>query len=305
MTNEELVMAIQSGTGDKRECLEQLYLQNYRMIRKIINRYSGIEDKDDLQQEAYFGIVKAAELWDPEVGAPFLSYAIYWIRQTVRRYIDNCGAVIRVPIHRRAILARYSQTLNSYRMKFGRDPSEPELCSLMDLTPEQLEDLKRDAAAVNTRSLSAPIGDEDGSSEFGDTIADTSEPYEELLDKIQREELAREIWDCVDSLKAQQASVIRGRYKDGKTLKECGNMLGVTPGRVQRVEFEALRQLRTGNNSKRLRAYLTDAGAYNVGLHNTGRSAFEESYSSSQEVAMMRMEQLTGMSLYGGKELIT
>ena len=300
MTNEEMVLMIQQGN---RELLEALYLQNSGMIEKIISRYSGLEDLDDLRQEAYFGIVKAAELWSPESGALFMSYAGYWIRSVVRRYIDNCGAVVRVPVHRRAMLAKYRKTLNNYRMKFGQDPSERELCALLELTLEQLKDMKKDAAAVQIRSTSEVIGGDDDDITLEDTLADPSEPYEDVVDRLQNEELRREIWSCVEDLGEQRAAVIRGRFRDDMTREAIGDGLGLSKERIRQLEGDALRRLRMGDNLRRLRPYLVDESAYSYGLKNTGLGAFRRN-GSSQEWAVMELERLAGMKLYG-KELIT
>lgn len=304
MTNEELCIAIQSETGDKSELLEQLYIQNAKMIEKIIRRYQESQELDDLRQEAYFGIYRAAELWNPDKDSTFLTYAVYWIRQAITRYIGNCGSCIRVPVKRRAQIGRYNRALNSYRVRFGREPSNMELCSLLDLTLEQLKNLRNDAQALRIRSTSEPIGGEEDDITLEDTIAAAEDPVQDTIDKIQREELAAALWNCVDDLKPQQAAMIRDRYRNGHTLKECGEALGVSTERARQLERNAMRELRSARNVKRLRPYLTDQGAYTMGLQGNGITAFERK-GSSQERAVMLLEQFSGMSLWHGKELTT
>ena len=304
MTNEELCIAIQSGKGNKQELFEQLFNQNIGMIEMIIRRYQGIEDIEDLRQESYFGIVKAAELWDPGREVLFMSYASYWINQVVQRYIDNCGAVVRVPVHRRAMLAKYRKTLNNYRMKFGQDPSERELCALMELTLEQLKDMKKDAAAVQILSTSAPIGGEADELTLEDTIADTSEPIEETIDRIQQEELSREIWACVDDLKPQHRDMIRKRYQDGRTLKECSEKLGCSVEYARRIEQDAIRELRKSKHVKQLRPFLTEQAAYSLGLRGNSVGSFRRNGSSSER-AVILLERLSGGSLWKERKIYT
>ena len=109
-TNEELVTMIQDGSNVK-ENLERLYLQNIGLIEKVIRRYSGIEELEDLRQEAFIGMVKAARLWDPEKGANFSTYYLYWIKQTVQRYIDNCVGVVRVSVSQRQRIRQYNRII--------------------------------------------------------------------------------------------------------------------------------------------------------------------------------------------------
>ena len=302
MTNEELVFAIQSGTGNRQELLEQLYCANYGMISKICRRYSAIEDREDLLQESYFGLCKAAEMWRPDGGASFIGYAIPWIRQSILRYIENCGSCIRVPVNRRLLIAKYNKVLNDYRMQFGQDPPEEEMCILLNLSNDQLNDLKRDINTLRIRSLSEPIG-EDGDNTLEDMIQDDSgDQYEELVDRVQNEELSTALWGEVDKLSSNEAAVLRDRYQKGHTFKECAAALGCSHQYAKAIHDKAIRALRRGDHLKRLRPFLTDSEAYSSGLKGTGYSSFMM-YGSSQEYAVMRLEKLTKMSLYNGKEM--
>ena len=201
MTNEELCIAIQSGTGERQELLEQLYTQNTKIIERIIRRYRGYEELDDLRQESFFGLVQASLLWKPKKDCKFLTYAVYWIRQAILRYIEECSGIIRVPSNKRQMIRQYDKILNSYRVRFGRDPSDRELCALLDLTPEQLKDLRNNAQALRIRSTSEPVGGEEDDITLEDTIAAAGDPIQDTIERIQREELARELWSCVDELK--------------------------------------------------------------------------------------------------------
>ena len=298
MTNEELVLDYQSGNKD---ALEALYSQIIKMIEKIIRRYSGYEELDDLRQEAYFGIVKAAETWNPEKDCSFITYAIYWIRAVIIRYIKEYGRVVRIPSYKRELISRYHKEVNGYYVRFGKYPSDAELRALLELSQEQLEKLKADVQLSRIRSTNEVIGGDDEDLTLEDTIANEGDQFGDLIDSIQHEQLANTLWLCVDDLDAQQTSVIRGHFKESRTLKECGEILGVSIERARQIERNALRELRKPKYTKRLKPYLTDQAAYTMGLKFTGFSSFEK-YGSSQELAMIRLEELSGLSLWHGKE---
>lgn len=298
MTNEELVNEYQAG--DK-AAIEQLYLQNSGMIERIIQHYQELEELDDLRQESYFAIMRAAELWKPDKGANFITYAAFWIRSWTKRYIDTCGRGVRLPVNRRAMIGRYYKVLNNYRMRFGRDPSGAELCALLDMKPEQLKEIMKDARAARIRSTSEPIGGEDDDLTLEDTLAAAGDPIEEALERMQHEQLSAELWSCVDDLEPRESAVIRSRYgnEQALTLKECGENLGVSVERVRQVEAAALRKLRKPRYTKRIRPYLDAGTAHSWGMRGTGHGVFERS-GSVQERAMMKLEELAGTNLYYG-----
>lgn len=298
MTNEQLVLEYQAGNM---EVIEQLYLQNSGMIERIARRYGGLEELEDLRQESYFGLVKAAELWKPEKETAFMTYAAYWIRAAIHRYIDNCSGVVRIPTHKRAQIGRYNKAVSSYRVRFGRDPSDRELCAALDITKDQLKDLKKDIQAARIRSTSEPIGGEDDDLTLEDTLAAAGDPIGEALERMQREQLSAELWSCVDDLEPRESAVIRSRYgnEQALTLKECGENLGVSVERVRQVEAAALRKLRKPRYTKRLIPYLDDGTARSWGMRGTGRGVFERA-GSVQERAMMLLEEIAGANLYYG-----
>lgn len=297
-TNEELVLEYQAGN---KAVLEQLYLQNSGLIEKIIRRYSGVEELEDLRQESFFGLMKATSLWNPDKENTFLTYAVYWIRHAITRYIENCGSCIRVPVNRRAQIGRYNRALNSYRVRFGREPSNMELCAALDITKDQLKDLKRDIQAARIRSTSEPIGGEDDDMTLEDTLAAAGDPIGEALERMQHEQLSAELWSCVDDLEPRESAVIRSRYgnEQALTLKECGENLGVSVERVRQVEAAALRKLSKPRYTKRILPYLDEGTAHSWGMRGTGRGVFERS-GSVQERAMMLLEEIAGTNLYYG-----
>ena len=294
MTNEELCLMYQSGN---KEGIGELYKQNTGMIERIVGRYKGVEDPEDLRQEAYFGLIRAVELWNPEKDVLFISYATYWIKQHIIRYIHDHSTTIRVPVHQREVMRAYSKMINSYRARFSRDPEEAEICHALDLSRDQYQQLLKDLQTVSTCSTSVPIGD-DGETILEDIIPAEDDPIGDALERISKEEEAAALWSEVDRLPEREAEVIRSRFRDDLTLKQCGEALGVSSEMVRHLQEKALRKLRRPSVQRRLSPYLTDSAAYSLGLRGTGRQSFER-HGSSQERAVMRLEQISGMSLWG------
>lgn len=287
MGNEELVLKIQSGEN-KSKNIELLYTQNVKFIRKIAAKYSGYEDIEDLVQEGYFGLVTAAECWSPDKGANFISYAYYWIRQAIRRYLDNCGSVIRIPTNQKERIFQYRQAVEKFVQDFGRDPSSRELASMLKITIDQIETIRRDAQFLQLKSTNETIAED---LTLEDTIQDPDDEIEGVLDKVQREELSSLLWSLVNELKDIESAVIKKRYKDGRTLRQCGADLGLEFNRVHSIEQGAMNKLRKRKVIKQLEPFLEERRAY-LAYQGTGLRSFRTTWTSSPErVAMLLHEQ--------------
>lgn len=296
MTNEELVKKIQEGEN-VRENLEALYLQNIGMINRIVARYAGIEDPEDLRQEAFFGLERAARTWERGL---FINYAVFFIRSAIVEYCSGNSSVY-IPRKMWRKVRLYQEIIKRYRRELGRDPLESEICEEMELSPQCLQTVREAVNASRHTSITAPIGGEEGDPlTLEELLADPAEPFEEVLDRIQREELARDLWSCVDCLDGLQRDVIRDKYRHDHTNKECSEALGLPIETVKRSEAQGLRELRKPIHARRLQPYLTLSGAYSLGLRGTCIHVFNR-FGSVQERAMMKLEKITGKNLYGVK----
>lgn len=290
MTNEELCKRYQNGDA---EALGDLYAQNRGLIENAVRKYCALDDPDDLRQESFFAVRQAAALWDHSKGGNFATYLTYWLKQTLYRYVYNNYGTIRAPLHTRGRILRYNRAVNAYRVQFGRDPDAQELCYALDINPRQLEDLKRDMLTLRTRSTSEPVG-EDGEDTLQDFLRDDRDQMGEVIERIHREELRAAIEKELRELPEREAAIIRKRYFEGLTLKEAGAAMGVTSERVRQLEERALRKLRRPAAARRLNVYFTDGGAYSAGLRRTGLTSFRNSQTSSQEQAIIRLEEIAG-----------
>ena len=279
--NETLVKAFQEAPSlaDRNEILGILYTKNIDLFRKIASRYSAYESMEDLIQEGFFGLKTAAELYDQEQEASFATYAFQWIRQAMRRYLDNCGSCLRIPSDRKDTLIRYSKLCDRFMMKFDRLPSDLELMRILDVNEKQLERLKYDRACLKIRSLDKPLkGVDDESITLGDTVEAEKDEIRDFIEIKDNEKLAFILWDEVDLLEPQQAEIIRKRYQGNATLEEVGKAMNLSPGKIRCIQAKAMRQLR---KSKRIRLYADEyiASAY----HCTGLSSFRNTGTSSTE----------------------
>lgn len=269
MQNEELVYQYQEAQGDdsKTEILGKLYKQNEGLIRKIAGRFSSYDDIDDLMQEGFFGLRTAADLYDPDRGANFASYAYQWIRQIMRRYVDNCGSSVRIPVHRRDSVYRYSRIVSEFEKSFGRGPSDQELMKLLDIDRYKLDQLKADNLSFRIKSLDEKIPGTEGSEiTLQDTIADCNDDIENIIEIVDNERLALVLWEEVAELSDNEEQVIIKRFKDLLTLKETGEALGISTEKARLIQSKALGKLR---KSQRLKIYKDDyisSRAYHGGL---------------------------------------
>lgn len=290
MTNEELCLMYQSGN---KEVIGELYKQNTGMVEKIIGRYKGVEDPEDLRQEAFFGMVRAVELWDPEREAQFLTFAVICIKSVLHRYIAECGSIIKVPEYQKTLIYKYDRCMNEFRARLGRDATPEELRALLEISKDQLEQLKKDRVTLAIRSTSEVIGGDDDDITLEDTLPAEGDQYEDAVDRIQQEQLSRELWAQVDKLPEREASVVRGKYLNGETYAQSGERLGVSQERIRQLHARALRTLRSGKARQRLLPYLSDSAAYSIGTRS-GLSYFKRNHTTGQERAVMLLEQWTG-----------
>ena len=289
--NEELVLAIRAG-HDVTENMTLLYNQNLPIIRKVVKRYSGIEEPEDLLQESFLSLARAVDLWDPEREAQFLTFLLVCLRTDLYNYIKKCGALIRIPASQKTLINKYDRIMTAYRMELGRDATPEELRVLLGISKDQFAQLEKDRLTTNIRSTSEPIGD-DGESTLEDFLPDKSEPIEDALERIQREELSRELWAQVDKLPEREADVVRSKYQLGETYIQCGERLGVSGERVRQLHERALRSLRKRQVTKRLIPYITDSTAYSIGTR-FGVSTFKRTHTTGPEYAVMSLEEYAG-----------
>lgn len=288
MTNEQLVLRILAGEDEAKNML-QLWEQNQRFIGSIAVKFSGYAEMDDLKQEGYIAMCNAVRNYDPDQGSTFIHYAAFWIRQGMQRYIENCCGAIRIPVGVQTEIRKYKKICSSFQKQYGREASDRELCGLLCVNGEKLDQLKKDAEMGQIRSLSEPIGGEDGDITLGDAVASADDLEGTTMQDLDAEIMKRDLWIAVDELPGKLPSVIRCRFLEGKTLEETGRIIGVNKGAVRRQQEKALRELRWTSRGRKYRGYYEEYISASPVCH-VGVESFQRTWTSSTEREALRRQ---------------
>ena len=294
LTNEQLAARIHAGE-DPIESMNQLYDQVNPLIHLIARRFRGCGvDLEDLEQEGFLALYDAVAGYDPEKGVKFSTYAGKWIFSKMARYIQENGSFLRLPVYSQEQIRRYGRFCNAFRVKYGREPSEAVTAAFLDVTLEQVRQIKENAAMTSLASLDAPVAGSDGDEDttLGDMQAAGGDLEDDVLEKVQQQELQRVLWECVDGLPGGLPEVIRRRYQGGESLKQIGQAAGITIEAVRQQEAKALRELRQPSRARLLLPFLEeDERIYSASLKGGGAAVFRCTWTSSTErVALRRVE---------------
>ena len=251
---EEVELARRIKTGD-RKALEKLTKANLRFVVSVAKQYQnqGLS-LPDLINKGNIGLLKAAEKFDETRGFKFISYAVWWIRQSILQAIAEQGRVVRLPLNQVGSVNRINKVLSKFEQENERRPSVDEIADKTDLPHEKIEDVLK----VNTRQVSvdAPMADGDGTSmiDFMQSDSDSSTD-EELL----KESLCAEIASALSVLNDRERNVIEAFYGINQpecTMEEIGKKYGLTRERVRQIREKAIRRLKQNTQNKMLKAYL-------------------------------------------------
>lgn len=251
---EEVELARRIKTGD-RKALEKLTKANLRFVVSVAKQYQnqGLS-LPDLINEGNIGLLKAAEKFDETRGFKFISYAVWWIRQSILQAIAEQGRVVRLPLNQVGSVNRINKVLSKFEQENERRPSVDEIADKTDFPHEKIEDVLK----VNTRQVSvdAPMADGDGTSmiDFMQSDSDSSTD-EELL----KESLRAEIASALSVLNDRERNVIEAFYGINQpecTMEEIGKKYGLTRERVRQIREKAIRRLKQNTQNKMLKAYL-------------------------------------------------
>ena len=291
MTNEQLAARIRAGENVGNN-MAVLYDQVKDFIHAMAYKYHGQGELEDLEQEGFLALYDAIDHYEADQGVKFLTYASHWIRQRMQKYIQNTGSPLRLSAGRQEAIRKYRKFCTEFQAEQGCKPTEAELCRSLWLTLEQLREIQYDACMTAVKSLDAPIKGAEGEEDttLGELAASAADPCEELLDRLEQEELCSVLWQCVDSLPGKQPDVIRSRYKSNMTMKQCGQFCGISEAEARKQQLKALRSLRNGDNAKKLRPFLpADAWIYSGALIGNGVERFNHTWTSSTERIAMEL----------------
>lgn len=287
MTNEQLVEKIRNGYSVT-ENMQLLYERNLPLIKQKIKPYTAYENIEDLLQESYFGLWEAVQHYESSENVLFMSYATYWIKQSVQRYIENCGSVVKIPSEKRQKIIRYNKTVQKLAQNLGRMPEEKEIADSMRISVSEVERLKMYSQGV--ASLDAPLNN-DTEITLGDSIQADFSLENNSIDKIYEEHAKNELWGIVECYTSDvENNVIADRYKNGITYRDIGVKNNISMQRAREIEHSALRKLRIG---KAKRTLLEKFEVVESGMYKTGINSFNEhNFTSRVEFIAIRKAEI-------------
>jgi RNA polymerase primary sigma factor len=253
--DEEVELAKRIRDGDQ-QALERLTKANLRFVVSVAKQYQnqGLS-LGDLINEGNLGLIKAAQRFDETRGFKFISYAVWWIRQSILQALAEQSRIVRLPLNRVGSLNKISKTFSELEQKFEREPSPDELAEVLEVsTSEVVDTLKISGRHV---SMDAPFvqGEENS---LLDVLENDSEetPDSGLIDDSLRKEVQR----ALSTLTTREAEVITFYFglngEHAMTLEEIGEKFNLTRERVRQIKEKAIRRLRHTSRSKALKTYL-------------------------------------------------
>jgi len=253
--DEEVELAKRIKEGDQL-ALEKLTKANLRFVVSVAKQYQnqGLS-LGDLINEGNLGLIKAAQRFDETRGFKFISYAVWWIRQSILQALAEQSRIVRLPLNRVGSLNKISKTFSELEQKFEREPSPDELAEVLDVTTSEVVDTMK----ISGRhvSMDAPFiqGEENS---LLDVLENDSEqkPDSELMN----DSLRREVQRALSTLTQREADVITLYFglngEHSMTLEEIGEKFNLTRERVRQIKEKAIRRLRHTSRSKALKPYL-------------------------------------------------
>ncbi|HXB13108.1 MAG TPA: sigma-70 family RNA polymerase sigma factor [Bacteroidia bacterium] len=253
---EEVILAKKIQEGDERS-LEKLTRANLRFVVSVAKQYQnqGLS-LPDLINEGNLGLIKAAKRFDPTRGFKFISYAVWWIRQSILQALAEQSRIVRLPLNQVGSLNKLNKTFSRLEQEYEREPLPEELSEILDLPMDKVKDTMQ--LSGKHVSVDAPFANGDDNNSLLDVLVNHDSPRADSM--LIKESLKREIERSLSTLSEREKEVIKLFFgldvPHPLTLEEIGAKFDLTRERVRQIKEKAIRRLRHTSRSKLLKAYL-------------------------------------------------
>ncbi|NBC83259.1 MAG: sigma-70 family RNA polymerase sigma factor [Bacteroidetes bacterium] len=252
---EEVELARRIKHGDQK-ALEKLINANLRFVVSVAKQYQnqGLS-LPDLINEGNLGLIKAAQRFDETRGFKFISYAVWWIRQSILQALAEQARIVRLPLNKIGSINKINRTFAELEQVFEREPSIQEIAKALEVAPEEVkESIKSSGRHV---SMDAPLVDGEDSNMYDVMLSkDTPSPDKDLLTESLRKEIER----VLSTLTFREANIIKLYFglngKHPHTLEEIGEEFNLTRERVRQIKEKAIKRLKNATRCKVLQSYL-------------------------------------------------
>ena len=240
---QELAGAIAAGDVRARD---RMVRANLRLVVNIARGYTGKGlSLQDLIEEGNLGLLRAVEGFDPAVGTRFSTYASYWIKQSIKRALINCGKTIRIPAYMVELLSKWRRATARLSEELGRTPTPEEIARVLGLQKKKLPIIKK---AIRIYNATPQTDQPESGWSLGEIVMD--ERLKNPEDEMVENDVLKEVQEMLRTMDSREATVLKMRFgledTEPHTLKEIGESLGLTRERVRQIETEALGKLAEG-----------------------------------------------------------
>jgi len=253
--DEEVNLAQRIREGDQL-ALEKLVKSNLRFVVSVAKQYQNRSlPLNDLINEGNLGLIKAAKKFDETKGFKFISYAVWWIRQSIMQALAEQSRIVRLPMNKSGAINQIRRAYAELEQKYEREPTEEELADILDMKPNEIRNTL--GAEVKQTSMDAPFGEEESGSLLDVLENQTTGPTDGQL--VFNDSLKVETLRALSTLTAREREVIMMSFgialDNPFTLEEIGDAMGLTRERVRQIREKALQKLREPSKNRRLKEF--------------------------------------------------
>ena len=250
----ELAKKIRMGDAD---ALEEMTRANLRFVVSVAKQYQnqGLS-LADLINEGNIGLIKAAQRFDESRGFKFISYAVWWIRQSILQALVENARLVRLPLNKIGSYSKINKMMMKFEQRYEREPSKDELAELLNVTDKDIDEMMKGMS--KTISMDAPVGEGDDATMIdffaGEDLKGSAE------DVLMNESLKKDIAGLLQTMNQRDAAIVSCYFgingEEALNLDEIGSRFSLTRERVRQIKEKAIRRLRKTSHTKSLRGYL-------------------------------------------------